>query len=187
MSQEIKRDVLGNQYVLSHLELQKLAEDGSVKYRYTNLLYGDIHWVDYSDPFRLLIYHADLNQLVFLTNRLSPIGEGIDLDLLTYNQPAGLCLSKNGGFWLLDKTKQQLVLVNKQNQQELAVPVRLFNWADGKTWFHLLEWKNNLYILQPGERFYVFDLYGQQIKKSDTDAIALQLAESGINLISEKK
>ncbi len=176
-------DHLGNKYLLSPTGLSKLDLQGNSVYQYTNPELGSIAVVDIYDPFRLLIYFSNQNSIIFLDNKLSPLMDPISLDDYSFFNPAGLCSSKNGGFWILDRTKQNLNLVNKRMELVSSLPLRLFNSSQDTPWFPMVEWKQNLYLLHPENYLYQFDLYGQLIKKNPTKALSMQLDKTGIKLI----
>ena len=181
-AQEIIIDPLKQEYRLTPGELQKLDQQGNVLYRFSKPIFGKLSRVDLSDPFRILIYFSELNRIVFLNNKLSPIGEAVDLDKLDLLNPAGIANSKNGGVWILDNSSQSLVFLNKHLVTELKVPLRIFNDSQALGWFDMQEWKQNLFILLPGKTLYRFDLYGQEIQKIPVSAITLRSSSKGLRL-----
>ncbi|MBT3244546.1 MAG: hypothetical protein HN352_15465 [Bacteroidetes bacterium] len=183
LAQEKLIDPLGKQYNFSSQEIQKLDEQGNISYRFSKPQMGKISWLDLSDPFRILLYFSELNQILFLDSKLSDIGQAVNLDELNLLNPAGIANSKNGGIWVLDQSTQSLVLLNNHLSVDFTIPVRVFDKLPDARWFPMQEWKQNLYLLNPGSALYVFDLYGRLFHKISINARAIRSTAKGLMIV----
>jgi len=183
--QEISRtDLMGNQYSWSSNELKKTNVKGEFLFSWQNLSGGEITWTDPSDPFRILIFSKESNQIVWLDNKLAPIGNPVNLDNLGIHIVSGICSSKDGGFWVFDHSTQELKKLSKNLDTQIKVPLRIKLENSPETWVQMLEWKQQLYFLIYDENALVADLYGQIIKRIPIKASSMSIGKSGLLFIS---
>jgi hypothetical protein len=80
-------DQMGNFYLIfnSHIERQNVT--GTGQFRTSDLVYGNIEYLDVTNSLKPFIYYKSIGKIVNLDNTLSEQGSGIDLkkDLSKWN------------------------------------------------------------------------------------------------------
>lgn len=157
-------DQLSNIYVVHRSELIKLNADGDELARYSNKLLGGDLDIDVTNPMKVLLFSADQMQLIFLDSRLSEFQLSVDLYQEGYEQISLVATSHSNGFWLFDPVNFRIVRYN----QELNIDRESLNIAQMiKSEFNptdMVEYQNNLYLVDPELGIVVFDIYGNFIK-----------------------
>ena len=156
-------DHLGNVYIISGKSLTKYNADGSKMATYTNQYFGSIELADATDPFRLLLYYEDFNQVVFLDNFLAEIGSPVNLDEMGYSNTRLVCNSGRGGFWLFDRRFNQLIYLNR-NLQSVAKSQNLSGFIGEKQPTTIVERNQQLFMNVPDTGIFVFDQFANYIK-----------------------
>jgi hypothetical protein len=177
-------DIQGNTYKWSAFEIKKLNSSNEIVFTWQNPSGGAIQWVDVSDPFRILTYSKELNQIIWLNNKLAPIGDPVHLSDFDLLEPIGIGMARDGGIWLLDAASNHLVKQSKRMETEISAPVRIGEILTEQTWIQIAEWKQFLALLLPGKQLWIADLFGQVLKKIPTEAQELRSASEGLLLIS---
>ena len=157
-------DPMGNVYIIKNNHLVKFVQDYTQAAEYTNLFLGNIHSIDVSDPFRILMYYKDHNQVVWVDNYLSEIRSPIWLDDLGVDQAQLVCSSNQGGFWIFNGLNNQLQYfdVNLQFVHE-SVTLNSLTGPDIQPAF-MLEKSRNVYLNVPGFGILIFDRFGNYSK-----------------------
>ncbi|MEA3318131.1 MAG: hypothetical protein U9R54_09255 [Bacteroidota bacterium] len=160
-------DNLNNIYLVNGTNIDKQNFITGKKYHYNNAFFGNIAFLDVSDPFRILAFYKDFNQVVILDNTLSPIGNPVLLDDIDVYDCKAICTSKNGGFWIFDNNKFQLLYFDN-NLQQKHKSISISNLFNSKKiendMFFMKENNNNVYISIPAVGILNFDKYGALIK-----------------------
>ncbi len=177
-------DIQGNTYQWSAFEIKKLNSSDEILFSWQNPSGGALKWVDVSDPFRILTYSKELNQIIWLNNKLAPIGDPVHLSDFDLLEPVGIGMARDGGFWVLDAATSHLVKKSKRMETEISAPLRIGEIMTRQNWIQLAEWKQFLAILAPGQQLWMADLYGQILKKIPTEAMELRSSSDGLLLIS---
>ncbi|MDP4187693.1 MAG: hypothetical protein Q8905_06585 [Bacteroidota bacterium] len=156
-------DGLGNIYLVSGRSIIKYSEN-SRKNVYTNAYLGHIQLVDVSNPFRIVVFYKDFNQLVFLDNFLSPQRSPVSLDDLGYSQVELVCGSGSEGFWLFDNIKNCLVRIGN-NLQPLyqSADLNLFTASKNRP-VYMTERNSRIYLSVPGTGILIFDHCGNHLR-----------------------
>lgn len=152
----ITTDRLQNLYIISSGKLKKYESNGTLTAGFDNLYFGDISFVDASDPFRILLYSEDFNKIRFVDNVLKPFGEAIALnDFGVFSCPA-LCSSQKGGFWLFNEQSGQIIRYDKDLQQ-VQKSISVFPLLNQQTKAQFLIEKSNRLFLSFSNKIMVFD------------------------------
>lgn len=91
-------DKIGNIYVYRQHLLKKYTAEGKLLAQFSNYESGKLHSIDVSDPFRLLLFYRDFNQIAFLDNKLNSVGDPVNLAELGFNSVSTVCKSKQMQF-----------------------------------------------------------------------------------------
>ncbi len=156
--------MLGNIYTIEDGTLVRYSESGEKLKAYNNKYLGTISYVDVSDPFRIVLFYKDFNQVLFLDNSLAEIMSPIKLDQLKVEQTEIVCSSPQGGFWAFDSYGQKLIYFDKnlQKQQE-SIGLNSIIGTGGKP-TELIEKNDFIYLYIPETGILVFDRYGAYFK-----------------------
>lgn len=164
INSNFKVDLLGNVYVIENQTLVKYDINGEKIKEYSNKHLGSVSYLDVSDPFRILLFYKDFNQILFLDNYLAEIRSPVQLDDLKMDQVEIVCSSSQGGFWVFNNQSGQLIYFDKnlQKQQE-SVSLNSINVSLKKP-VSLIEKSDFLYMHIPEIGILVFDKYGAYFK-----------------------
>src|SRR5210317_1066783 len=160
----IRSDELGNVFLVKGNQLTKYNSKGEKVHVYSNLLYGDISFIDTQDPFKILLYYQPFGQIQYLDHTLSLISTTIDLNMHYSGLPSLVCASYQGAFWVYDPIISEMVRVN----QYLEISERSGNLKQVTGYNldpnYMLERDNFLYLNDPYIGILIFDKYGSYYK-----------------------
>ena len=163
-SAHIKIDDFGNTYVITKTELLKYSINGIFVKSFSAKRYGNIDFVDVTNPLKILVYYKDFQQILFLDNQLTASSNMISLENLGLEQTSLVCTSVNNSFWLFDKQNNSLLRYNEKSNL-LVKTDNLKRILDLDLKPNFLREKNNyLYLNCPQEGILVFDMYGSFFK-----------------------
>lgn len=158
----ISTDSFGHLYIYANNSLKKYNKKGELLSIYSDQFHGIISSIDVSDPYILLLFYQDLNRIVFLDNKLFPIGNPLYLDELEIFNVSAVCKSKKFAVWIYDRFDNRLVQYGfnpKGIMQELKLdPLNIEHEV-----IFMVEAGNYLY-LNTGKQLLLFDQYGSYIK-----------------------
>ncbi len=106
-------DKLGNFYFIDNNILTKTDAKMQTLYTYDNNSYGNLDFVDTSDPLRIMLFYKNFNTLIYLDKNLAELRDPISLDDLNFYSVDVVSVSQNGGFWLYDNQNSRIVELNK--------------------------------------------------------------------------
>ena len=140
-------------------EIVKYNANGDLLYRFGVRENGPIHSIDATNPFKVLVFYAETNQLVVLDNNLSEVSNTdlFDLSLLSV---LALCSAQNDAVWFFDNFNQKLMRIN--NQLEISQEGENLNETfeiDLNPNF-MLEYENHVYVNDSTQGIFIFDTYG---------------------------
>ena len=115
-NQNIEIDHLENLYIIGQDNLS--LNIGTKQIEYQNSFLGSISSIDVSNPLRILVFHKEANQIVFLSNELSIIGNPINLDEISLPEVKVVCASNINGFWAYNSLNNRIEFYNSNLQKE---------------------------------------------------------------------
>lgn len=157
-------DNLNNAYVITDAnELIKLDANGEKLFSYSEKNFGELSFVDASNPLKILVFFPQYSAVITLDKTLSPLG--------TYNlRNAGItrvnsvCLSQDNNIWIFDeqdfklkKLDENLKVVRESDDVSLTINNSL------KPNF-LVERNNWIFLNDPQIGILQFDSYGTYFK-----------------------
>jgi len=163
--QQVKTDHLGNVYLLEKNKLSKYNKNGEFLYSYNNSNTGVISSFDVSDPFKILVFDKEYNQLFYLNAQLSLISDIIRLDDLGISSSELACKSAKEGFWVFDSSTLELKYFNQQNRliyKSLNLDL-IIEYTEAPNF--LVERNNLLFLNFKSIGIIVFDSFGAFLKK----------------------
>lgn len=161
----VKIDQLNNIYGVLKGEIVKYDSEGKLLTRYSNKLIGEDVKLDVTNPMKVILYSEDQMRLIFLDSRLGELRQEINLFNQGYEQISLAATSHSNGFWLYDPINFKLIRFDqyfKKERESLNIAQLLrveFYPTD------MLEVDNKVYLTDPKNGIYVFDIYGNYIKR----------------------
>jgi len=157
-------NAMGNIFLVKDYSITQYDYKGNQIQTYSKSEYGNITSIDVSNPFRILLFYKDFNNLVFLDNRLAEISDHISLDKLGITEADVVCSSATGGFWLFNTNTFQLEKYNSkldllQSGTRMQSIINRTEYPD-----FLTETGNYIYLGFKHKGVYLFDFYGTFIK-----------------------
>lgn len=161
----VKVDQLGSIYGIKRGEIIKWDKNGQLLTRYSNKLIGEDIQLDVTNPLKVILFSPDQMRLVFLDSRLGELREEINLFKEGFEQIALAATSHSNGLWVYDPINFILVrydqnLVKERTSLNLAQMLRLNLYPTA-----LIEVNNKLYLSDPEHGVFVFDVFGNYLKK----------------------
>jgi len=163
----ISTDNFGRLYVYANNSLKKYDKNGNFLSSFSDRTNGKISSIDVSDPYILLLYYEDLNRIVFLDDRLTPIGSPFDLDQFEIFNVATVCKSKRFAVWIYDRFDKRLLHYGF-NPKGIINEIKLDPLDIEQEIIYMLESGNHLY-LNTGKQLLLFDEYGSYLKSFQTE------------------
>jgi|GEM_PF-1755724 len=113
----IEADIQGHRYVLRGNEISKFGPDGALVARFSKPEYGPPDRIDASDPLRILVHYRRFQKVVWLDNRLNPLGNELSTEELGMADVSCAALSDQWRIWLYDQTRDELVLYDANRRE----------------------------------------------------------------------
>ncbi len=105
-------DIRGNLYVVNGASLVKLDRSGNKLANYEDFLLGDISSIDSDNPLKIMLFYRDAGKIVFLDDKLTVIGEPLDLFSQNLQNVTLATYSTDNKIWLYDEVAKDLVAVD---------------------------------------------------------------------------
>jgi len=155
---------MGNIFLVKDYSISQYTYEGKQIQTYSKSEFGNITSIDVSNPFRILLFYKDFNQVVFLDNKLAEISNHISLDELGITEANAVCSSATGGFWVFNTNTFQLEKYNTKLQLLQAGTKMQSIIERTQTPDFITETGNNIYLGFKNKGVYLFDFYGTFIK-----------------------
>ena len=162
---QAKLDQLNNIYTIHKGEVLKLDSYGKELNRYSNKLIGDDVHIDITNPMKVLLYSPDQMQLFTLDSRLGEMNETINFFRDGYEQISLVATSYSNGMWLYDPINFVLIrLDDKLNEDRRSLNIaQLLRLQLYPT--DVIEVNDKVYLTDPAHGVFVFDIFGNYVKK----------------------
>ena len=153
----LSQDKLGNIYQISDMKITKYSSD--LKPIQSNSIFsnGTISSFDSRNPLQLMLFYKQQQEIILLDNTLSQTNK-IDLSFFELIDLASVS-NRDNSFWLYSITTQTLIKTDKKGKitnrfQNIA---QLIQKDINPT--QLIEHENQVYLFDPNEGLFEFDLY----------------------------
>lgn len=158
----IRTDNFGQLYIYANNSLYKYNKQGVLLNEFNNQMQGTITGIDVSDPYILMLFYKDLNQIVFLDDKLSPIGSPLRFDELGLFSVSTACKSKQFAIWIYDRFNNRLIQYGF-NPKAILREINLDPLGMVNEIVFMRE-SGNYLVLNTGRELLVFDQFGSFIK-----------------------
>ncbi|MBP9789742.1 MAG: hypothetical protein KBD57_04325 [Bacteroidia bacterium] len=180
-------DKLGNAYVIVGNQLLQFDKNGKPLANYSKNNFGELRSVDASNPMKLMLFYPDFAQIVILNTKLAEKSI-IHLRASEINQPIVSCNSENGGYWIYDNDDDQLkkLDLNLQIQYQSGNLTQMIGYKVQPRF--LLEEDGFVYMSDPENGIFVFDLFGTYYKLLPFKGLkTFQVIDQNILYVRENK
>ncbi len=145
-------------------ELLKLDAQGRELARYNQNRLGSIGKVDPFDPFAIMVYYPEFQVLQVLDRSLN-LQWSIDFNLKGFFQISLICASNHKQIWAIDQISNRLLQFSTEG--EILVESPAFGLLSDviPTFTDLQAVGTLVYAFEPGQGFWVFDQFGQFVRK----------------------
>jgi len=167
-------DPLGNCYIFIKGDIFKFNTDGLETARFSSREYGDISYVDASNPLKILVVFKEFSTAVVLDASLSPHAT-IDLSFPGIPYVNVICTSREDGYWIVDPVAKQVRKINDQLAIVLdGTPFRQVSDNEIES-LYLVDSGNWLVMNKTGFGVLIFDRFGTYYKTiNDIPAVPVQ-------------
>lgn len=164
-------DNLQNVYLLTaENEVVKYSPDGIEEYRYPNKTLGKIGTIDATNPFQIMLFFPDYQNVLLLDRTLGLTGQ-FNLFRLGLFEVTAVAMASDNRLWVYDDMSFRLKKVNEEG--EVSVESTDLSLALGRS-IHprfMMEKNQTVYMSDPEVGILVFDVFGQYVKTIDLKGI----------------
>jgi hypothetical protein len=157
-------DNLQNIYYISRKnEVVKLRPDGTEQFRFINKTLGVPTYIDATNPFNLLLFYPDYQNVITLDRTMNLAGQFNLFELGLFGLDA-VGMAGDGNLWLYDVVNFHLKKIGKEGQtivQSADLSLELEKMIRPTI---LLERDQRVYLNDPEVGILVFDVFGKYLK-----------------------
>ncbi len=162
-------DHLGNIYLYKSGDVSRYNASGDPTGIYSSRDFGDISYIDATNPMKVLVVFAKFAKVVVLDNGLSA-NTSFDLALPGITDISLICSSRESGYWIFDPSNRKLVRMNEQlSIISEGTPWRQISDKPLKP-VQILDSGNWLVVQDTTHGFLVFDRYGTYYKTVNAES-----------------
>lgn len=152
--------------VTSNNEVIKHSNEGDILFRFNNNRLGELHFIDATDPFNLLLYYPDYLTVILLDRTLSQTGE-YNLYELDVVEVRAVGLANDNNLWIYDDVAFKVKKVNRNGEtlvqsDDLSMVLGLTIQPN-----FIVERENWVFVNDPSIGILQFDLFGQYVRTID--------------------
>ncbi|MDD3567259.1 MAG: hypothetical protein PHT92_02560 [Bacteroidales bacterium] len=107
-------DIHHNTWVIASNAAHRISNSGEILATYSNVHLGTPTSVDSTNPFRVMLFYQQHQQLIIVNNHATAIGTPINLSELIMGEITLACRSVRGGVWLYHRDGHELLQTNPQ-------------------------------------------------------------------------
>lgn len=150
-------DHQGCTYLVHDATLFKYSLDGKFLFSYSDNMMGQISSIDVGNPLKIMIFYKDAGVIRFLNDKLSPIGNDIDLFASGLNTTSLATYSTKNEIILFDENNNDLVILDFY----FNVKERIHNNFSNFHPFMLMDVNEKMIVMQDAEQgIFFFDNFG---------------------------
>ncbi len=150
-------DPQGQLYVVNNNTLYKFQLDGTLQYTYTNNILGSIASIDVDNPLKIMVFYRDAGTILFLNDKLAPIGDAIDLFSKGFTTISLATYSTKNNLILYDEANTDLVILDFYFQEQERIHYDFGEFSP----FLLKDIHERMLLMQDGQSgIFFFDGFG---------------------------
>ncbi len=159
--EKIAVDFRGNIFVINGNTLYKYDKKGTFLYSFQNKSWGNITDVSVASPMKIMLFYREIEQILFLDERLVPLTEPLLLNNQQYQSISLVEYAPSNHIWLYDRFNHDLIKIdlffNELNKTHLS-----FNELNPNQLIVL--GTKNIILHSPEKGILFFDMFGTLIK-----------------------
>ncbi len=197
-TEQIFNDPFGYIYTLYGNEFVKMNSDGEPMCVYQHEKRNRISGGDIKNPFKILLFIEDTDEIVILDQYLSKIDAFTIKDRMDLTEDAIVIGSESGGYLLFDTFNSQLIKTSASFKPEYLFEIRTDSNVqrliefDGKIYVHFESGALSYYDFESGElseirvfkTHHTFHIAGQQVSIYNTEKHRIEFYDSGFMFLS---
>ncbi len=153
-------DKLGQSYIVNDVEeLIKYDANGVRLFTYFDRTFGEISYIDVTNPFQIAVFYEDFQTIVWLDRTLNPISS-VNLSKFGFFQINVFSVSSDNHLWIYDNATFQIKKINSQGEV-IVESLQLNNQIPNLNPISIVERNNRIYLNNPKTGILVFDNFGQ--------------------------
>jgi hypothetical protein len=156
-------DKLGQSYIVNEVEeLIKYDANGEQLFTYFDRTFGQISYIDVTNPFQIAVFYEGFQTIVWLDRTLNPISS-VNLSRFGFFQINILGVSSDNHLWIYDNATFQIKKINTKGEV-MVESVELNNQFPTLNPTSIVEKNNRIYLNNPETGILIFDNFGQFIQ-----------------------
>jgi len=108
-----RTDFFNNYYIIEKSRIKKYTPDSNLIHTYENISFGNIDFIDISNPYKFLILHKNMNKIVITDNKLS-VRNTINFIEHDINVSSA-CWYSTGNIIIYDEISRELIIFSSSN------------------------------------------------------------------------
>jgi len=158
-ARQFSTDEMGNIYLITKDNgLIRYNANGDSTGNFRSIQYGELEWIDVTNPLRILLYYPSFSRIVLL-DRMLTVKNELDLKKLNIYNPPAVGMSADGRIWIYDYVNARLKKIDVQlNVTHTSNDMRQESQTVPRP-TALLERDNRVYLCDPENGLYTFDRF----------------------------
>ncbi|HMQ49629.1 MAG TPA: hypothetical protein PKA00_19305 [Saprospiraceae bacterium] len=166
-------------------DLVKYNASGQLVYQFNNNTKGALRTIDATDPFNVLLFYPDFQQLILLDRTLNEKAR-FSLYDSGIGEASAVALSNDNRIWVFDRVSFQLMKIDYDGQVVLNSEDLSFQLGQGLELVQLQAREDLLFALDKNRGLFLFDNFGQFHKHLPlSDVISFQVLENNLLLLQK--
>lgn len=158
-------DHMENLYTInSENVIRKYDENFQLKYSDDFNLYGELTFLDVTNPLNLLMFYKKMDLVVFTDNTLAILTK-VDFNRIGFPQVYWTCRSSQPGLWIFDGSDFRIKRIDEKGTV-LGQSENLYTYLENNDARvnYMVEYDQRLYLNIPSTGILVFDIYGNYLQ-----------------------
>jgi len=153
-------DDLGNYYLIHSTHIERINAVGGQRFRTSDLAYGNIEYLDVTNPLKPFIYYRDIGKLVIFDNTLSQQGNAVDLFEIGLEQIEQVAGSRGDAYWIWDARNSEMIRVDNNFKKIISTGNLSVLLSKQIGPVQIIERGSYVYLRDAVYGVFVFDIYG---------------------------
>ena len=153
-------DDLGNYYFIYPTYLERFNALNNQSFRTSELNYGNVDYLDVTNPLKPFVHFRDNGVIVFFDNTLSQMGNAVDLYEKGWGQIELVAGSRGDAFWLWDARNAEMIRVDNNFRKVSSTGNLAVLLGKSISPLQIIERGNAIYLRDKKLGVLVFDVYG---------------------------
>ncbi len=173
-------DLYNNLYYTNQQTLFKIDSTGKQRFSQSVKQWSAITAIDTRNPMKLMLFSEDQQVIEYLDNTLTKQQEIIDLNEEGFSfVNKAITSSQPDKVWVFDSDNSRIILYSKRTPQRQQID-NIYGLLGAKIITQLVEYNNQLYIVDPTKGIFILDTYGTMVSFLDIKEVLFIQIENDI-------